>query len=312
MRVNAIGRYVVGAAVLGMVFGALAEQQQANHFQVDTISLRQGELCLQVDPGKGGRVSSVTLGEKELVFSASPEHPENNNWGSTFWLSPQALWGWPPVVAHDALPYRVLSFSEHSVSLESQLGSGARITKDIAISAGDTPRIDLTYTIRAEKDFPQVAAWEITRVPRDGLAFYPVTASSIKVPMGTIDYQLDKDFVVWQSLTANSQPPEGKLIANGAEGWLAWASEDLLYIKRYAPVPQMAMADGEGDIEVYVSGKLPYVELEVQSAARALTRGESLTWQVSWMLLELPEDLEVFSGNPKLIEFVRQTLVAAS
>ncbi len=312
MRANVVGRFLFLLALVAVARSVIAEQKTFDHFQIDAISLQRGELRLQVDPGTGGRVSSVTLGEKELVFGASEKHPDNNNWGSTFWLSPQSLWGWPPVVAHDALPYRVLSFDAHSVSLESQSGGGASILKDITISSGETPRIDLNYTVRAEKDFPQVAAWEITRVPRNGLAFYPVKASTIDVPMGTVDYQLDRGEVVWQSLTATSRPPEGKLIANGAEGWLAWVSGGLLYIKSYAPVSQASMADGEGDIEVYVSDKLPYVELEVQSAARALAQGESLQWQVSWMLLELPEDLEVFSGNTKLIDLVRQTLASAS
>lgn len=277
-------------------------------FRVNSISLESGNVCLQVDPTRGARISSLKFNEKELLFSASQAQANNNNWGSTFWLSPQSLWGWPPVAAHDSEPYAVLSFTDRSVTLQSQAGSGAQITKHIVLSDQPNNRIDLRYTLLAEKDFPEVAAWEITRVPLDGLAFFPVSGEFIEVPMGNMDYTLDRENIVWQTFTPAAGLPEGKLIAHGREGWLAWVSQGLLYIKRYAPMSRQDIATGEGDIEIYVSDKLPYAELEVQSAARSLKKGERLQWQVNWFIMPLPEHVEPVSGNPKLLALVREQL----
>lgn len=281
-------------------------------FRVNAISLQSGDVCLQVDPARGARISSLKLGEKELLFPASAAQTNNNNWGSTFWLSPQSLWGWPPVAAHDSEPYTVLSFTERSVKLQSRPGSGAQITKDIVLNHQQSNRIDIRYTLLAEKDFPEVAAWEITRVPLDGLVFYSVSGEFIDVPMGKMDYTLDRENIVWQTFAPGMGLPEGKLMAHGGEGWLAWVSQGLLYIKRYEPMLRQEIAVGEGDIEIYVSDKLPYAELEVQSAAQSLKQGEQLQWQVSWLILPLPEHVAPVSGNPKLLGLVREQLAVFS
>jgi len=292
--------------ILGAVVSAQASAEK-DLFRVDAISIQAGDLCLQVDPAHGARISSLKFAEQELLFTASADE-ENNNWGSTFWLSPQSLWGWPPVTAHDSEPYKVLSFTERSVKLQSRSASGAKVSKEIVLNSRQKNRIDLIYTLLAEKNFPEVAAWEITRVPLNGLAFYAVSGDFIEVPMGEMDYELDSNNVVWQSFSPDAGLPEGKLIAHGSEGWLAWVSEGLLYIKRYAPIAREEIATGEGDIEIYVSDKLPYAELEVQSAARSLKKSEQLQWQVSWVILPLPEDVAPVSGNPKLLALVREQL----
>jgi hypothetical protein len=234
---------------------------------------------------------------------------DNNNWGSTFWLSPQALWGWPPVAAHDSQAYTVTAFDQHTVSLISEVAFGASISKTISLNPENPNRVDIHYSIHADRAFEQIAAWEITRVPRNGLAFYPVSGHFLDVTMGEMKYSLGQENIVWQSLFAQSKPPEGKLVANGREGWLAWASEGMLYVKQSTPVSLANMAKGEGDIEIYVSDKLPYVELEIQSAAQTLQPGERLDWQVSWTLLPLPDDVEVSMGNPALLALVREQLV---
>ncbi len=302
----------LGAVLLVSCLEAMArpagEVGDLNHFRVEAISLQRGELCLTVDPGHGARISSMTLAGKELMYREDQGPSSNNNWGSTFWLSPQALWGWPPVAAHDSQAYTVTAFDEHRVALTSSTAFGASISKTIALHPDKPNRVDIQYSIHAKQSFEHIAAWEITRVPRNGLAFYPVSGEFLDITMGEMKYSLGRENIVWQELSAESSPPEGKLVANGREGWLAWASEDMLYIKQSTPVSLSDMAKGEGDVEIYVSDKLPYVELELQSAARALQPGEQLDWQVSWTLLPLPEELEVRAGNPLLLDLVREQL----
>ncbi|MFA0810682.1 hypothetical protein [Microbulbifer epialgicus] len=59
-------------------------------------------------------------------------------------------------------------------------------------------------------------------------------------------------------------------------------------------------------MELYLSGVKPYMELEIQSAAQKLKAGESLDWRIHWMLVELPENLEVEVGSASLLDFVRR------
>jgi len=292
--------------ILGAVLSVRASAEK-DLFRINAISIQSGDICLQVDPAHGARISSLKLADNELLFTAS-DAQANNNWGSTFWLSPQSLWGWPPVAAHDSEPYKVLSFTERSVKLQSRSGSGAQVTKEFVLNSRQNNRLDLFYTLLAEKNFPEVAAWEITRVPLNGLAFYSVSGNFIEVPMGEMEYKLDADNIVWQVFTPDAGLPEGKIITHGGDGWLAWVSKGLVYIKLYAPISREEIATGEGDIEIYVSDKLPYAELEVQSAARSLKKGEQLQWQVSWVILPLPENVAPVSGNPKLLALVREQL----
>lgn len=272
----------------------------------DTIRLNKDSLRLALDPEYGGRITELWYGDRDLL--AIPE-PGENSFGSTFWLSPQTLWNWPPIPEHDTAPYKVSATSTDSATVTSDFGSGARISKTVTLNSGQSATVH--YRIDTERDFPEIAAWEITRVRNRGLAFAPVTTDSVKTVRGKVAYQLQQD-TLWLPMEDGAPLVEGKVIANGTEGWLAYAVDGLLYLKVYPQVDMCEMATGEGDIELYLSGVLPYLELEVQSAARNLKRGEGLDWSVEWLVTALPQDLEVRSGSPALLDFARTTINQAS
>lgn len=266
-----------------------------------TIPLIGSQLQLQARPDLGGRLASLRWGGRELLFQAAGD---NNNWGSTVWLSPQSLWGWPPIAKHDQLPYRVLKQDAKSVHMRSQLGQGVIIEKHIQL-ADHPDRVEFDYSLAVDKDFPQLAAWQISRVQKQGLVFFPAKQESIKIPMGQVSYRYDNE-LVWLDIKADAV--EGKIIANGSEGWLAWLHEGVILVKIYPPVPAQDMATGEGDVEVYVSAKQPYIELEVQSAAAELKAGQHKHWRLSWLLLNAPDNVSLKSGSRQLADFVRAQL----
>jgi len=278
------------AALLSMSAGA--EEQNKIHLSNDS-------LKLALDPDYGGRITELWYGDRDLL--AVPE-PGDNSFGSTFWLSPQTLWNWPPIPEHDTAPYKVSAVGTDSATVTSDYGAGARISKTVTLNSGQSATVH--YRIDTERDFPEIAAWEITRVPNRGLAFAPVTIDSVKTVRGKVAYQLEQD-TLWLPMADGAPLVEGKVIANGTEGWLAYAVDGLLYLKVYPQVEMRQMATGEGDIELYLSGELPFLELEVQSAAHQLKRGEGLDWSVEWLVTTLPEDLEVRTGSPALLDFVR-------
>jgi len=297
------------ACLLALIAHAVESTASGDAFvTLDSLQLGRGDLTLTVDPAVGGRIASLRFQGQEVLFSQGHAQ-KSNNWGSTFWLSPQSLWGWPPIEAHDSNPYQVLSFEEDSVVLQSAPSAEASITKRVSLS--QDREVQLDYEILATHDFTEVAPWEVTRVPMAGLVFYPITEDSVEVVMGRVQYSVDANDLVWLDLDANPAPPEGKVNANGREGWLAWVLDRRLYLKVFEPVPRHLQAQGEGDVEIYLSGVAPYMELEVQGAAQVLKAGEALSWQVLWRVTELPAELDVAVGSRALADFVRRQLPAS-
>ncbi|WP_066963350.1 DUF4380 domain-containing protein [Microbulbifer sp. Q7] len=270
------------------------------------IQLSKESLKIVLDPSYGGRITELRYGERDLL--ALPQ-PGGNNFGSTFWLSPQSLWNWPPVPEHDTAPYTVTARQTDAAAVTSASGAGARVSKTVNLSSGQ--RATVRYRIDTEKDFPEIAAWEITRLPNRGLAFAPVTRESVRTVRGQMDYRLQSD-ILWLSMEAGAPLMEGKVIANGTEGWLAYTVDQLLYVKVYPQVDASKMATGEGDIELYLSGERPYLELEVQSAAHSLKQGDALDWSVDWVVAPIPEGVNVHIGSPALLQFVRDQVSLVS
>lgn len=251
---------------------------------VGALELSNGSLHVGISPSLGGRITSLQWQGQELLLGRDETKAEFNNWGSTFWLSPQSLWGWPPISQHDSEPYQILEQKHDRVSLISREGGGAVVEKTVSLSADQINKVNLQYTISAAKTFPQIAAWQISRVPKTGVVFFLATPGSINTSMGKVEYQQGKGNLVVVDLEKNVS--EGKLIANGLEGWIAWLNDGKLFVKSYQSIDWEDMATGEGDIEIYISDKHPYAEVEVQSAAQKLNQGEQLKWQVSWWVLD--------------------------
>ncbi len=61
------------------------------------------DASLEIDAATGGRVTALRLGGRNLL--TGPEI-DAGNFGSTFWTSPQAAWGWQPIPEIDHAPYR--------------------------------------------------------------------------------------------------------------------------------------------------------------------------------------------------------------
>ncbi|MFV8782106.1 DUF4380 domain-containing protein [Microbulbifer sp. SA54] len=290
--------------LLSTLLSAAAALSSTSHGE-EVTRLQKGDFTIALDPQHGGRVTEMRLADTDLL-ALENRHP--NNFGSTFWLSPQSLWNWPPVAEHDSAPYQVRKSGEHFLHLESTAGAGTRIAKAVTLEGeGEGEgRARLDYRILAEQPFREIAAWEITRVANRGLAFAPVNTETVATVRGQMDYELDSGGTLWLPMSGSEVLTEGKVIANGSEGWLAYAVDGLLYLKVYPQVAAEKMATGEGDIELYLSGEKPYLELEVQSAAQALAAGDSLDWTVTWLLLPIPATVDIAPGSASLLAFARR------
>lgn len=265
---------------------------------------------LAVDPAIGGRITSLTIAGNNFLTG-----PEVNdfNWGSTFWPSPQSVWHWPPSAELDNKPYAVMATATNRLKMVSQPDpqTGLVLTKEIAAS-DDPASYILRYMLVNQSPISQgVAPWEVTRVHTDGVTFFPKGDGDMRgglLPLTTVS-----DGIAWFTYVAAKLPTQGdrQLYTDGAEGWMAHINGRVILIKTFPDVPLEKNAPKEGEIELFVSDVKPgksYQEIEHQGNYTQLSPGDSLIWEVTWYLRELPEDLDVTSGNNLLVDYVRSVI----
>jgi hypothetical protein len=262
-------------------------------------------LKFEIDVKSAGRISSFKLNDKEFL-SGKQINPDN--WGSTFWPSPQSAWGWPPSEELDKEAYTG-GIVENAVVLTSEQDSklGYVVKKEFSGNTIDTA-ITIRYTIINNSEKTQsVSPWEITRVPPGGLTFFPAgkgerkgkLAPLMTVSNGMIWFPYNKDLI-----------PAGheKLMCDGKEGWMAQVSNDMVFIKKWTDVPMDKNAPGEGEVEIYANPDKSYIEIEPQGPYTSLMPKASLVWEVKWYLRSLPKGMKAQVGNEEIIDFVRRVI----
>jgi hypothetical protein len=237
------------------------------------VTISSEELSFVIDPSVAGRVVQVSFAGQSLL--TGPEaHPEN--WGATFWTSPQADWSWPPVAEVDSLPYQVIEASSQRLGLRGPLAEVGekkfRIEKWFSAQEGSC--IDTSYVIESASAEPfRLAAWEISRVA-GGVTFFPTGTIELTpiAPHGPlhlmraadVSYFDHRSFQVGRSL---------KVHADGREGFLGHVTGQLLLLKFFEKTPHELVAPGEGEVEIFAGEEGRYVEVEVQGPFAEIAPG---------------------------------------
>jgi len=266
--------------------------------------LAVGELKMTVDPLAGGRIVSFALGLTELLTPASV-HPDN--YGSTFWDSPQSNWVWPPRATLDSAPYSVVS-SDGAVELLSRVdASGLQFSKRFQASAAHM-RFEIDYHMVNRSNAPiKAGPWEITRVA-GGLSFFPYE-NVPGLPDSALEPVSYSEGVCWYAFDAAYLAKGRKLFSGAREGWLAHVGPDRsLFIKTFPDTQPQDYAPEQGEVEIWGHDAGAYVELENHGVYRELKPGESHSYRVNWYLSRLPVEIALVPGNPELVRFVRRTL----
>jgi hypothetical protein len=248
-------------------------------------------MSLRVDPLVGGRVVSLRCGDFELL---SGQEADPDNYGSTFWTSPQADWGWPPPEKIDRGRY---SFDAEAARLT--LGGAADSTLGVRVIKRFTADRErsafvLEYTVVNAGTEPRTyAPWEVTRVRPRGLTFFAERPRK------------DRLDSTWLAHEPAVLPAAGrKTFARETGGMLAYATEGYLFVKAFEPVPAPVQAPGEAAIEVYANHR--YVELEVQGRYERIEPGGAFSWSVTWYLRKLPPNVVAIAGNASLFQLATQ------
>lgn len=263
-----------------------------------------GNTVFAVDAAKAGRIVTFSLAGKNILAAA--KNGQDNNWGSTFWPSPQSAWNWPPPAELDPGAYSA-SLCGGTLSLASQTSAalGLAVTKQFSVdTAAGVITIEYGLVNRGTQA-RSVAPWEITRVAAGGLTFFPMgDGSPTKGTQDLLNLQIT-DGVAWFAYNAASITNEQKVFADGHEGWIAHVDGNLLLVKAFSDTPATQAAPGEAEIEIYTDSGHSYIEVENQGAYVSVAPGATSTWTVRWFLRQLNPSVSVQPGSADLLNVVR-------
>lgn len=260
-----------------------------------------GALRMVADPAVGGRIVEFSNRERNALVTGGPQY------GSTFWVSPQSLWDWPPPAEIDSAPYAV-RIDADSVTLTGDLSPGLGVYVVKRVTAEPViPAISIEYSIVNSKTEPvSVAPWEVTRVP-GGLTFY--AADSQRLSKSNLPV-VENQGLVWYDYKPLLVDGIPKLFDTSCGGWIANADNGLLFLKIFENIKAQMAAPGEAEIEIYAHPDIehPYIEVEQQGAYTKLAPGDRLVWRVQWQLHEIPAGVDVSIGSHALIQWVKGLL----
>ena len=265
-----------------------------------------GDVVLEVDAAAGARVATLSLGGADLIVPV-PAANDPTTYGSVFWTSPRSAWTpqtWPPPVMIDSAMYTTAITGTHVVATgPADTSIGVSMAKDYSADA-TSGWIKIVYTINATKA-QKAAPWEVSRVPRGGIVFFPLGSSITAGPL-TITQQSTTPKTVWfddAAKTATS-PNGDKLYADGAGSWEAYVLNGNMFLKRFADVPANAQPTGEGEIDVYPGAG--FLEFEEQGPYTMIAAAGSLTFSVEWKAVKVPTSISVAVSSTALLDFAKQ------
>jgi hypothetical protein len=270
--------------------------------------LEFGDMYFEVNPA-GARVIDAHLRGGMNLLTPQNVDPNGLNYGSTFWPSPQT-WAWPPTSSIPQIndqPYTptiegdsVLFVGQNATTVGASVMK--RFTADLARG-----NVIAEYALVATAANKMFAPWEISRVYKRGLTFWPTGTAPRAGTQFPIAPTTAEFGCTWhQAPTANGT--DQKLFANGTGGWLAHVDGDVVIVKKFPDIMASQAAPNEDEIEIYVAGMANYIEVEQQGAYQAVAMGSMLTWRVDWIVRRLPTGVTATAPNQALVTFV-QSLV---
>jgi hypothetical protein len=263
-------------------------------------TVQLGDIQFAVDANRGGRIVTFALAGRNILTGPAVDP---NNYGSTFWSSPQNDWNWPPPPEIDSMPYAA-KIDGAVLSLKGTAAPALGLAVEKRFSMDDQGTVSVAYTLHnSGTQNRQVAPWEITRVAAGGLTFFPMGEGEPRKGFQDLLKPTISNGMAWFAYDAAAITADQKLFADGREGWIAHVDGDLLLVKSFPDSPPGQAAPGEAEIEIYANATHTYVEVENQGALAALAPGAASTWTVRWILRKL--DTPARPGSSALVELVR-------
>lgn len=278
--------------------------------------IQVGETSLKVNPEHGARIISYRFKGKEILHTEPTPGGLEDMVGSTCWISPQALWGWPPPIEADQGKYEA-KLDGHKLVLTGPISKTGgenpfsfQIVKTLWGNNHDSS-LGIRYQIyNRDTIVRSFAAWEVMRVPPLGLTFFP-TDGPVYGDMAPAFERTDG--IAWWDFDNNYEYVK-KAYADGKDGWMAYVNKDrIIHIKQFEETPSNFPLDENGiplqmEMEFWANEERRYLELEKQGEYKEILPGEYAELTMKWIALELPDTIKSKSGNENLLNLVQMLL----
>jgi hypothetical protein len=209
---------------------------------------------------------------------------------------------WPPPAAIDNAAYTASIMGTHVVATgPTDPGLGVSMAKDYSVDPA-TGYINIAYTVKASKAI-KASPWEVSRVPRGGIVFFPVGSS---LTAGPLTVKQTSGIAWFDDAPKTATSPDGaKCFADGA-GWTAYVLNGNLFLKKFMDQPASAQPKDEGEIDVYPGAG--FLEFEVQGPYTSIPANGSLPWSIQWKVVKVPSTISVAVESADLVNFAKQQL----
>ncbi|HEX3007700.1 MAG TPA: DUF4380 domain-containing protein [Bacteroidales bacterium] len=299
-------KLLVGSLIA--VYFCSCTREPAKYSQVEhkISSLQLPHKVLGIDHNYGARIVMLRYYGQELLCSPTVNE---ENFGSTFWPSPQSDWGWPPIATLDKLPYSItMNGTEIQYYSKPDKKSGLQVGKFFRINPADSSFV-INYIIKnISQEDKLVAPWEVTRRIAGGMCFFPAGPDSVMMKKSNLPGVTVKDGIVWFDYDSAKITADSKLYAFASGGWLANVKDSILFLKTFADINDSQLPPGQGEIEIYANKEKQYVELENHGEYTSLFPGDSLTYNMNWILKGIPENIDKSVGSKELVNWVRMVV----
>ncbi len=266
-------------------------------YGLPTCSIGNEYLRVEFLTTAGPRIVRLFVaGSSDNLLAETPEGQWETPYGEFRLYGGHRLWRAPEVFPQTSFP------DNDPVSIE-ELSDGVRLTQRAEAISGVAKSIELhldaqgpalTLVHRLQNEGAQThtfAPWGITQLPLGGVAFLPQPSANGGLGpnrhLALWPYtrwtdprlQLSDE---WIHVHASPQLPPLKIGYFNCDGWIAYAKDEALFVKRFEPQFNRPHADFDCNVEVYVNDR--FIELETLGPLTCLESGQSVALTERWEL----------------------------
>ncbi len=298
--------------------------EEGDYYGRPCLKLSNGLVTVVVVPDLGGRVMEYKLGGHPFLWVNVPQISAFDesagagtwqNWGGyKVWPAPQDQWNGPPDPEGSQLDsgkytgaFGPADNGAQAIVVESPPDpdvTGLKYRRVVKCYPG-TSRVTVEQTMTNVGKQPVTwSLWDVTQVPgaleqdtkfsREARIYFPLAEKSrfdhgftTLLNGGDAQWKPDADTGI---MMVEYQGVQGKIGADSTAGWVAYVDDkhDYTYVKRFSVDANAEYPDGGCTVEVFTSGDLPYMEVEVLSPLVTLQPGESSTFTEDWYAARCP------------------------
>lgn len=282
----------------------------SDFYGLPTRSLDNGHLRLEFLATAGPRIVRLFLnGRAGNLLAETPDVTWDTPYGVYYLRGGHRLWHAPEAAGRSSMPDNeglIVEDLAGGVRLcqATEAGTGIRKTIEIQLQP-DRPAVSLRHILRNDGLWPvQLAPWAITQLPLEGLVILPQQVG----PLDPDGLRPNRHLVFWPYTRAadprlhwgddylfiRAEPLTDpfKIGYLNRHGWIGYLWRDVLFEKRFTPLPNQVHPDWNCNTEVYTNHR--FVELETLAPLHCLEPGETMLhteeWKV-WGGVKTPETL---------------------